>query len=180
MPTDSNVAVDLKGHYEALRLRLGAGPESVQHAYDSLLEEWRQCPTFSRFPVQEAYRVLSDPEKKADYDALCRGEEEEEVSTKLRSIVLSAILTILLLQVSFVFPGFLLPGPDWFHYGDVIVRSHDQAGLGEVIRREAAHRFPRGQVADAYLMGLKDGTERWYPARDLEMHYVCIKAGRLQ
>jgi hypothetical protein len=78
---------------------------------------------------------------------------------------------ILLLFAGFVFPGFLRPSPPPYHSGDRLLQNSDGVFLGEVVRRQTAHRFPRGQVADAYLVRLPHGEERWYPAGDLERHY---------
>ncbi len=180
MTTSSDSSIDPQGYYEVLRLKPGAGPESVQAAYDSLLEEWKQCRTFSRFPVQEAYRVLSDPAQKASYDASSYPTDEEETGSKTRRILLFAIMTTLCLHVGFVFPGFLKSSPGSFHYRDFIVRSHDQTVLGAVVRRETNHRFPRGRIANAYLMRLEDGAQRWYPAAELEKHYSVKKDGRVR
>ncbi len=176
MAATAEFSEDPKGHYEALRLQPGAVPEEIERAYLSLLEEWRQCRSFSRFAVQEAYRFLSDPECKAVYDASARPGPPEP-SLGRRSLALSAILLMLFLQAGFVFPGFLRAPPPPFHSGEVLARVYDQVTLGRVSRLEIYHRFPRGIVARAYLIRVPGGQERWYPARDLERHFQLASQG---
>jgi curved DNA-binding protein len=61
-------------HYELLRLSPGAEPEAVERVYRKLAKRFHpdnaetgDAETFLR--IAEAYRVLSDPKKRMDYDA---------------------------------------------------------------------------------------------------------------
>lgn len=170
MASTSEFNADPRGHYETLRLPPGAELRDVERAYRSLEEEWRQCRSFSRFAVQEAYRCLRDPERKAVYDVGIRLEPPEP-SASLRLLILSGILLALLSHAGLVYPGFLRTGPPSFHPGDMLIRIHDQAALGEVSRQEIRHRFRRDISARAYLIRAAEGGERWYPAHELERHY---------
>jgi len=163
-------SADPMGHYEALRLQPAASPGEIAWAYRRREEEWRQCRSFSRFAVQEAYRYLSDPERKAAYDAGPRPGPPEPSASR-RRLILSAILLTLVSHAGFISPGFLQAAPPRFHPGDVLIRSHDERTLGTVTRQEFKHRFPRSRISRAYLIRTAEGKGRWFPARELERHY---------
>lgn len=160
---------DLQGHYAALRLPPGAGPEEVEQAYQAREEEWRRQQDVPRFQVQAAYRFLRDPENKAAYDAL-RGPEAQPPS-KRRPMILGGLMMFLFVIGGFVLPGFLLGVPPPFHAGDVLVHSNGKDVLGVVRRLESSHHFPNAMIGAAYLVESPNGEQRWYPAGDLDRHY---------
>lgn len=67
-----------KDHYAALELELGASLQDIKRAYRRLVRQYHPDSAGSsddtseeRFhEIQEAYDVLSDPDRKKDYDAL--------------------------------------------------------------------------------------------------------------
>lgn len=161
---------DLQDHYDILRLPHGARLEEVERAFQALEEEWRLCQSLPRFQIQEAYRFLSDPEKKAAYDAQ-RAPKEPAAPSRTRPMILGGILTVLFVIGGFVFPGFLLGGPERFNAGDVLVHTGGKGVLGRVLRVESSHHFPNAVRGRAYLIESNPREQRWYPAGDLERYY---------
>jgi len=162
--------LDLQGHYAILRLTPGAGLKEVEQAYRAMEEEWRQHQDVPRFQIQEAYRVLSDPESKAAYDA--QTEPLADQASSARPMILGGILVLLFFIGGFVFPGFLVGGPDSFNAGDVLLNTSGEAVFGKVLRLKSSHHFPNATISDAYLVELPNGEQRWYPASDLELHHL--------
>ncbi len=160
---------DMRGYYAILRLSPGVSLEEVEQAYQALEEEWRSDRDVPRFQIQEAYRFLTDPENKSAYDAQCR--PKVELPSKTRTIMLGGVMMLLLVIGGFVFPGFLLGGPEPFDAGDVLVHPNGKEVLGVVIMLELSHHFPNAMIGEAYLIESPAGERRWYPAGDLERHY---------
>ena len=160
---------DLRGYYGILQLPPCASLAEVEQAYQAREEEWRSDQDVPRFQIQEAYRFLSDPENKSAYDAQCRS--KVELPSKIRTIMLGGIMMFLFVIAGFVFPGFLLGGPEPFEPGDVLVRSNGKEVLGAVIMLDLSHHFPNAMVGEAYLIESPAGERRWYPAGDLERYY---------
>ena len=164
------MAQDSRGYYKTLNLEPGTGIEEVHLAYGFLKYEWENEGTSPDRKVQEAYECLSDPARKAAYDAR-GGARLSSGSSRQRTAIFFSLLAALLLFAAFVFPGFLRPKPAPFSAGDHLVRESSGALLGEIVRREEFHRFPQGKVGAGYLVRLSAGEERWFPAHDLERHY---------
>ena len=142
--------LDLRGYYGILRLSPGASLEEVEQAHQDREEEWRRDRNVPRFQIQEAYRFLSDPENKSAYDAQC--EPKAEPPSKTRTMMLGGIMMFLFVIAGFVFPGFLLGGPEQFNAGDVLVHSREKGILGEVLMLESSHHFPNAVIGEAYLI----------------------------
>jgi DnaJ-class molecular chaperone len=160
---------DLQQHYTALRLCPGAGLKEVDEAYQALEAEWRRDQNVPRFQIQHAYRFLSDPEKKAAYDAQLG--PKAEPSSKNRRLILGGMLMFLFVFAGLIFPGFLLGVPQSFQAGDNLVHSGGKGILGAVLRFEQSHHFPNAVIGEAYLIESPAGERRWYPAGDLERYY---------
>ena len=141
---------DVRGYYAILRLPPGASLEEVEQAHQAREEEWRRDGNVPRFQIQEAYRFLNDPEKKSAYDAL-HGPEIKPL-LKTRTMMLGGIMMFLFVIAGFVFPGFLLGGPEQFNAGDVLVHSREKGILGEVLMLESSHHFPNAVIGEAYLI----------------------------
>ena len=161
---------DPKRYYEALNLQPGATPAEVKIAYTFLSNASQANPRIAMNRVQAAFDHLSIDKNKAKYDA---GDVEAMARHERRSIHLPGILVLAVLFVfgGFIFPGFLLPGAPPHHSGDYLVNKLDRAPLGRIVQAEEAHAFPNGAQGRAYLVELTDGSQRWYPASDLEHHY---------
>lgn len=159
---------DPLGYYKVLNVSPGANEAEIRLAYTFLKNAWQQNRALPRARIREAFECLSDPRQKAAYDTgkLGRG-DHEWLTAAIGSVVLAALVAF----AGLVFPGFLLSGPQPYRSGDTLVRAADQGALGQIVRQEAVHRFPNGQTGSAYLVKHVDGTERWYPAGDLERHY---------
>jgi DnaJ-class molecular chaperone len=165
------MAHDARGYYKVLNAEPGASQEELDLAYGFLKYEAEKDGKAPDRKVQEAYDYLSDPAKKAAYDASgARVRDASETSGK-RMLIFVGILVVLLLFAGFVFPGFLRPSPSPFHSGDQLVRESTGESLGQVVRREESHRFPGNVVGPGYLVRLSSGAEHWFPASDLERHY---------
>jgi len=159
---------DPLGYYQVLKLSPGANEAEIRLAYTFLKNAWQHDRKIPRSRIKEAYDCLSDPNLKGAYDAGKRsGPDREWVAAG----VSAAILVSLLLFAGLVFPGFFLARPTPFEAGSLLVRQMDQTPLGEIVRRDPAHRFENGTSGSAYLVRFGDGSERWYPTSDLENHY---------
>ncbi len=167
MPEDPQDSLE---YYAILRLAPGAGLEKVQEAYEVMEAKWRQHRDVPRFRIQEAYRCLSDPDAKAAYDAQ-RGPTAGPPS-KTRPLALGGVMLFLLVVAGFIFPGFLLGGPEPFRAGDVLVHVNGRDVLGTVRRLESSHHYPNAMIGEAYLIESPTGERRWYPAGDLERYYL--------
>ncbi len=160
---------DPRGYYDILRLSPGASLEEIEQAHQALEQGWRRDRNIPRFQIQEAYRFLSDPENKSAYDAQ-RGPGPKP-PPKTRTMMLGGIMVFLFVIAGFVFPGFLLGGPEQFNAGDVLVHSNGKGTLGVVIMVQLSHHFPNAMIGEAYLIESPAGEQRWYPAGDLERYY---------
>jgi len=161
-------ARDPLGYYRVLNLSPGANEAEIRLAYTFLKNAWQHDRKIPRSRIKEAFDCLSDPSLKGAYDS---GKRKRADRDWVAVGVSAAILAALLLFAGLVFPGFLLPRPTPFASGSQLVRQKDQAPLGEIVRRDPAHRFPNGVSGSAYLVRFGDGSERWYPTSDLENHY---------
>ena len=162
------MAHDSRGYYKLLGLEPGTDVEEVKLTYGFLKYESEKDGNTPDHKIQEAHACLSNPVRKAAYD-IRRG--DAAAPGRNRMIRYVALLVILFVFAAFIFPGFLKPSPRPFHSGDRLVRSSDGFFLGEIVRREEFHKFPRGKMGAAYLIRLPDGEERWYPGSDLERHF---------
>lgn len=161
---------DPKGYYQVLNLSPGASSAEVKLAYTFLKNAWRTNRKLPRARIKEAYDCLTDPASRREYDSPSRrggGPGPEQLRLTGAVILLAALLGF----GGFVFPGFLIPGPDAFEAGDRLVSAVGETSLGEILRSEAVHVFPGGRTGEAYLVRLSVGGERWFPASDLERNY---------
>ncbi len=161
-------ASDARGYYKVLNLSPGASREEVKLAYSFLKLEAKKHGKRPQRGVHEAYACLSDPRQKAAYD---RWKRRSSTGPQRRIPILAGAFLVLLLVAAVVSPGFMLPGPAPHPAGTDLVAREGGARLGEVLRRETAHIFPNGKMGEAYLVRLENGSERWFPASDLELHY---------
>ncbi len=75
----------MKNHYQTLGLPMGASEEQIRKRYRELVRQYH--PDVNPTPeakeqflrIQEAYQVLSDPERRRHYDALLRLQQRESV-----------------------------------------------------------------------------------------------------
>lgn len=79
----------MRNHYETLGLPIGASAEQIRKRYRELVRRYH--PDVNPSPnakeqflrIQEAYQVLSDPERKRHYDALLRFRTQEQERARL-------------------------------------------------------------------------------------------------
>jgi curved DNA-binding protein CbpA len=77
-------------YYEALQVSPSAEPETIHRVYRLLAQRWHPDNTetgnAARFrDISEAYRVLSDPEQRAKYDAVHAAQRQERVRLVARA-----------------------------------------------------------------------------------------------
>ncbi|OPX23375.1 MAG: hypothetical protein B1H03_01795 [Planctomycetales bacterium 4484_113] len=76
----------MKDYYKILQVDYGAEPEAIKRAYRVLSRKWHpdhnpdheKVASEKMRELNEAYEVLSDPRKRADYDFRLRQEKEDE------------------------------------------------------------------------------------------------------
>ena len=159
---------DSRGYYKLLNLEPGSGLEEVNLAYGFCKYESEQDGHAPNSKIEEAFACLSDPARKAAYDTKGGDVAGPELKRMRGYLVL---LVSLFVFAAFIFPGFLKPSPGPFHSGDRLIRSSNGSFLGEIVRREQFHKFPKEKVGAGYLVRLPDGEQRWYPGSDLERHF---------
>ena len=77
-------------HYESLQVSTSAEPETVHRVYRLLAQRFhpdnKETGNAGRFRlISEAYRILSDPEQRARYDAVHEGQRQERLRLVARA-----------------------------------------------------------------------------------------------
>ena len=169
-------------YYQILGVSPSATQVEIDRAYQKLVKEARFNASMNRKDIETAYRLLSDPTKKALYDAAL-SEDSRKVTRKLRQekeaagfefsqskrLVVLTVLTIAALVLFYLHYGYLLQS---FSVGDVLVTKNDGKVFGTVMQTESGHMF--GSIAaDAYLIQMEKGNQVWIPKDSVKLS--CAK-----
>jgi len=165
---------DPQGYYDALNVSVDASPEEIVLSFRFLKEAFRERRAKLNIGlIQQAYEVLSDREKRRAYDAnslpvAASPERGRRGPSRFNSpVLLAGLLAVLVVVLA------LVKGPDLraslvsFAQGDQLYLLENGSAFGTVVGYQTEHRFHNGARAPAYLLRQADGTETWYPARDL-------------
>lgn len=173
---------DPLGYYAALNVSPGANEIEIVLAFKLLKRaHLERRKTFDIGLVQEAYDVLRIPSQRSLYDKgrLTRRRGRAVVvkrrtdPQRTRGIVTLALLAVILVAVLGVIYGSSIRATFvQFDPGDTLYRSGNVRPLGTVVQYDDHHVFPNGADVPAYrIRRTSTGTEKWYPASDLERHY---------
>lgn len=154
--------LDTKGYYRLLKVAPDAPQDELSLA--AAMAKSSASPALQK-RIDEAYKVLRDPKKRAAYNMEgIRGFEP------LRSpaTLVAAVVILIGIFVWLWLPEIRKRNKS-FSTGQTLVETRTNRVFGEVIRFEARHEFPGGVTAPAYLVKLGEhGSERWFPAIDLQ------------
>lgn len=159
-------------YYQVLRISPNSTQMEIDRAYHKLAKESRFDSSMSRKDIETAYRILSDPTKKALYDAAL-AEDTKKTTTKIkkqrqpmgmdRMITFLAVLVVIVCLFFGYRYGYLLKS---FSAGDVLVYTATGKVIGTVIGEQDGHSFG-GVSKDAYLIRTAKG-DIWLPKTQIK------------
>lgn len=170
--------------YDRLRVSSTATQLEVDRAYHKMIKEADYDASINKKEVDEAYKTLGDPTKRALYDAALQEEGKRVYAVKKKTVKAAEIVAaykrrilwltgiaavLLLVTATFLFFrfGYLLKS---FEAGDKVYTKTGQY-YGKVVRMEKAHVFAADSKKDAYLLDTTYGPV-WFPADQMKLIMV--------
>jgi len=164
-------------HYQILRLSRTASRTEIDNAFHRLMKEADYDSTLNASAIQNAYKVLSDPQRKAAYDnrekektvRLQAAEKVKAKTQKAEEIGLKTLIKIFVVLFAVVIAfsiyrfGYLLKT---FSQGDVLYFNESNRRVGTIIAIENSHVFAPGVVRDAYLIQVDGDRRIWWTQKD--------------
>jgi curved DNA-binding protein CbpA len=165
--------------YQILRVAVDATPQEIKQAYDRLIKECRYNAQLNRQDIERAYRVLTNPTQKKQYDSrLELTTKADTIRTKKikkakaprikpllpqltllqKSLIALGLFVAALLFYSLRF-GYLLKE---FSEGDILYNKVTSERVGRIIKVQPNHDFG-SKRADAYLIEIREGEQQWIP-----------------
>jgi DnaJ domain len=168
-------------YYQTLRITPTATKTEIETAYQKLVKESEYDSSIDRIMVDTAYRILSNPKQRVQYDTITRKREESTAAYTATMKRKKGIAgwnerkLLVLLIIVFVFAcgyygirfGHLLKS---YEVGDTIYMTETHQKLGTIVKIES-HNFGKFSTT-GYLIQSPTGSD-WYPGYELKLH--CYK-----
>ncbi len=168
---------DPKGFYAALNVSATANQLEIRLAYKFLKKAHREGRRQANVgKIEEAYRTLSDPQRRETYDHPRSKTDEARGKTDARELlncrpVLIGICVVFVLTIGYALGPYLISNFVSFDPGESLAWKNTKEPLGVVVEYSENHPFEEAAAQAAYKIRLSTGDEQWFPAADL--HRYC-------